>query len=68
MTEGGISKKVFFGTILAIKLADMAIAETASNYRIYYFFGLLALIPLYWTYQVIIDYLKDIKGKNKEVA
>jgi len=65
MTEGGISKKVFFGTILAIKLVDMVAAETDPKYKVYYFFGLLVLIPLFWTYQVILDYLKDIK-KNEQ--
>lgn len=62
MTEGGVSKKTFFGVVIGQQLANMAIAETDPEYRVYYFFGLLFLIPLFWVFQATMDYLKDIKN------
>lgn len=63
MTEGGISKKTFFGVILGLKLADIAVAEENPEYKLYYFFGLLSIIIIFWAKQAVLDYLKDIKHK-----
>ena len=64
MTEGGISKKVFFGVLLGTKLADIAVAETDPGYKCYFFFGLVGLIVIYWAKQAVLDYMKDIKKKS----
>ena len=61
MTEGGVSKKVFFGIVIGQQLANMAIAETDAEYRLYYFIGIWLLVVIFWAKQSILDYLKDIK-------
>lgn len=61
MTEGGISKTIFFGTMVGMKLADMAIAETDPRLRVYFFFGISALVVIYWGKQTFLDYVKGIK-------
>lgn len=61
MTEGGISKTIFFGTMVGVKLADMAIAETDPKLRVYFFFGIFALVVIYWGKQTFLDYVKDVK-------
>ena len=61
MTEGGVSKKVFFGIVIGQQLANMAIAETDAKYRLCYFIGIWLLVVIFWAKQAILDYLKDIK-------
>lgn len=61
MTEGGMSKKMFFGCLIGQQLANMAIAETDARHRLYYFAGIWLLVVIYWAKQSIMDYLKDIK-------
>ena len=62
MTESGVSKTVFFGLMVGAKLADMAMAEEDPKYRMYFFFGLVTLIIIYWTKQTFLDY---VLGKKK---
>lgn len=67
MTEGGISKTVFFGLMVGAKLADMAMAEEDPKHRMYFFFGLVGLIVIYWFKQTILEYMNEIRGKPKDV-
>lgn len=67
MTKGGISKTVFFGVMIGAKLVDIAVAEKNPNYRMYFFFGLAALVVIYWLKQTILEYFGEIKGKPKDV-
>lgn len=63
MTEGGISKTIFFGTMVGMKLVDMAIAETDLKLRVYFFFGIFALVVIYWGKQTFLDYTGRDKGE-----
>lgn len=64
MTEGGISKKTFFGVVIGQQLANMAIAEENPEYKLYYFFGLMFLVIIFWAKQSALDYLKNIKKEK----
>ncbi len=61
MTEGGMSKKVFFGCLVGQQLANMAIAEENAKLKVVFFIGIWLLILIYWGKQATLDYLKDIK-------
>ena len=61
MTEGGVSKKVFFGVVIGQQLANMAVAEEDAKLKAWFFAGIWLLIIVFWTKQALMDYLKDIK-------
>ncbi len=61
MTEGGISKKMFFGCLVGQQLSNMAIAEEDPKLKVCFFVGIWVLILVYWAKQAILDYSKDIK-------
>ena len=64
MTEGGMSKTVFFGCLVGQQLANMAIAEEDAKCRMYFFFGLIVLIIIYWGKQTFLDYVMGKKKAN----
>lgn len=68
MTEGGISKTVFFGLMVGAKLADMALAEEDPKSRIYFFFGMVALVIIYWGKQTFLEYKKNDARTGQEIS
>lgn len=62
MRDTSISKTVFFGVVVGGKLVDMAMAETDTTLKMYFFWGVFALIVLYWAKQTFLDYT----GRKKE--
>ncbi len=61
MTDSGISKTVFFGLMVGSKLADMAMAEEDPKHRMYFFFGMVALVIIYWGKQTFLEYKQHQK-------
>lgn len=56
MTEGGISKKVFFGVLALEAITDIAVADTDGKRTLYYVCILAALVVCYWAKQTFLDY------------
>ena len=65
MTEGGISKKMFFGCLVGQQLANMAIAEKDPKLKVWFFVGIWFLIIIFWAKQALLDYMKDIKNDGR---
>lgn len=57
-TTNGVSKKMFFGIVIGQQLTNMAIAETDSKLKLYYFIGIWLLVVIYWIKQSILDWRK----------
>ena len=56
MTTGGVSKKVFFGVLLANAITEIATTDTTPGNKIIYVYVLAGLLIFYFSMQAFLDF------------
>jgi hypothetical protein len=68
MTEGGVSKKVVIGLIVADAISDIAVSDDSPENKKYYVVVLAAILVIYLFKQTFLDFTKNVwmvlKQKN----
>ena len=62
MTDTGVSKKVFVGTILASAVTTIATTDDSGESKLMYVYVIASLLVIYWVIQAVLDYVKRDKS------
>ena len=66
MTESGISKKVFFGVMLATAITEIAKSDDKPENKLIYVYVLASLLVIYLLIQAFMDYTNRARQINNE--